>query len=456
MLKRRGLGVPFAVYRAADGQEVDAWLTATDLRSHTLILGSTGSGKSSLLETLARYHFRRRQGLALLDLHGDLFQRVAGWAIASDVPNLTLLDFTRPSELPAWNPLVRMPGADTGRQVDLLISVLKRLFAGERAASWAWGVAVEQLMRFGLTACIESTAPVAFAQLREFFLVPAFRREVLATTSPATQAFFAAWGPREDMYLKGVMNRLDPLLGSEAVRRFLGAKESTMDPFRIVARGETLLVNLARGYLGPTADVLGRLLMNALQLAALQREAVPREQRIPFSLLLDEAHALATPDSGLEDLLVAGRKFRVYVTLAAQSLSLFPRSFRPHLLGNTQRQFFFRLPFEEAREVAPDITEALGNVRREQLRPYDPVDDPLLAGPEERAALLKGLANASVGNCCWVIRGRPFKGRRIQLHPAKKPPFTLAAYRKTQAKAAKYAAPRPDEIAIAHPPAASL
>ncbi len=449
MLKRQGLGVLFARYRAADGEEVDAWLTATDLRSHTLLVGSTGSGKSSLLETLARYHFRRHQGLALLDLHGDLFQRVAGWAMASGVPRLTLLDFTRPSELPAWNPLVRMPGVDTGRQVNLLISVLKRLFAGERAvASWSWGVAVEELMRFGLTACIESQVPVAFAELREFFLVPAFRRQVLATVSAATHAFFAAWGPREDMYLKGVMNRLDPLLGSESVRAFLGAKTSTVDPFRVVQRGETLLVNLARGNLGPAADVLGRLLMNALQLAALGREAVPREQRVPFSLLLDEAHALATPASGLEDLLVAGRKFRVYVTLAAQSLSLFPRGFRPHLLGNTQRQFFFRLPYEEAREVAPDITEPLGNVPREQLRPYDPVDDPLLAGPEEMAARAKELANLPVGACYWAIRGRPFKGRRIQLHPAKKPPFTLAEYRKTQAKAARYDGPRADELAI--------
>ena len=455
MLKRRGLGVPFATYKAADGQEVDAWMTASDLRGHTLILGSTGSGKSSLLETLARYHFKRGQGLALVDLHGDLFQRTAAWAIASGVPDLTLLDFTHPASLPGWNPLQRMEGVDVGRQVDLLVGVLKRLFAGEKAASWAWGVAVEQLMRFGLTACIESQVPVAFAELKSFFLVPHVRRQVLETVSAPTAAFFAAWGPREDMYLRGVMNRLDPLLGSKAVQTFLGARESTMDPFRIVERGETLLVNLARGYLGPTADVVGRLLVNVLQLAALRREAVPLASRVPFSLILDEAHVLAHSQSGLEDVLVAARKYRMYVTLAAQSLSLFPRSFRPLLLANTQRLFCFRMPFEEAREVAPDIVEPLGNVRREQVRPYDPLDDPLLTPAEEVAARVKELASLSVGSCFWVIRGRPFKGRRIQVRPARKPPFTLKEYRARQDRRAQPDLPRADEIGIPSTPGAA-
>ena len=175
---------------------------------------------------------------------------------------------------------------------------------------------------------------------------------------------------------------------------------------------------------------------------------------MPFSILLDEAHVLASSQSGLEDLLVAARKYRVYVTLAAQSLSLFPRAFRPHLLGNTQRQFFFRLPFEEAREVSPDIIEPLGNVRREQVRPYDPLDDPLLAPPEEIAARAKELANLPVGACYWVIRGRPFKGRRIQIHPARRPPFTLAEYRRTRERATRYSGPRSDEIEIPAPSAA--
>lgn len=448
MLRRSGLGVPFGTYRAPDGREVQTWLTASDLRTHSLVLGSTGSGKSSLLETLARYNFRRGQGLALLDLHGDLFQRTAAWAVAGGVRDLTLLDFTHPSSLRGWNPLARLPGVDTGRHVDLLVGVLKRLFAGEKAASWAWGVKVEEIMRHGLAACVESEEPVAFAELRQFFLLPGFRRRVLVTASPETRAYFARWGPREEMYLSGALNRLDPLLGSEAVRLFLGTRESTLDPFRVVQRGETLLVNLARGYLGVTAEVIGRLLVNVLQLAALRRESVSPQSRRPFSLILDEAHTLASRGSGLEDLLVAARKYRVYLTLAAQSLALFPTAFRPHLLGNTGRQFLFRLPYEEARELAGDLFEPTGDVRREQVRPYDRLDDPLLTPSEEMAARTRELSNLPVGACYWAIRGKSFRARRIQLAPTKDPPRTLKEIRRALKRRSVIDAPRADEIEI--------
>jgi len=156
--------------------------------------------------------------------------------------------------------------------------------------------------------------------------------------------------------------------------------------------------------------------VNALQVAALRRERIVYRDRRPYSLLLDEAHALAAVESGLEDFLVAARKYRVAVTLAAQGLSLFPAAFRPHLLGNTNRQFFFRLPYAEARILAPDLFEPLGNRWRDAVRPYDDMaTDPLLGATEEIAARTQELANLPVGACYWLLKGRRYKARRVHL-----------------------------------------
>src|SRR5258707_13193513 len=47
-----------------------------DRRAHMYIIGKTGTGKSTLLETLIRQDIENGDGLALLDPHGDLVEKV--------------------------------------------------------------------------------------------------------------------------------------------------------------------------------------------------------------------------------------------------------------------------------------------------------------------------------------------------------------------------------------------
>jgi hypothetical protein len=248
----------------------------------------------------------------------------------------------------------------------------------------------------------------------------------LPEKNPARLYFTTRYSAREEMYVSAVLNKLEPFLGSVAVQRFLGQPKTTFDLFGAIDRGDTVIVNLAKGYLGPTADVMGRLLVNALQAAALRRERLAPEKRTPYALLLDEAHVLAAAGSGLEDFLVAARKYKVFVTLAAQGISLFPPNFRPHLLGNTARQFFFRLPHSEAIMLARDIFEPLGSVWREQTRPNEVIDDPLLTPTEEMAWRTRELSSLPVGACYWYLKDRAYKARRIRVSPPLALPFTPA------------------------------
>src|SRR2546426_6309595 len=50
-----------------------------DRRHHLYTIGKTGTGKSTLLETLIRQDIGAGAGVALLDPHGDLVERVLAW-----------------------------------------------------------------------------------------------------------------------------------------------------------------------------------------------------------------------------------------------------------------------------------------------------------------------------------------------------------------------------------------
>lgn len=414
--RRAGHGFPIGTYQLPSRGKLDAQLLASDLDRHALVLGSTGTGKSSMLELLARMSFAAGRGCALIDPHGDLFQRVTAWALHAGIPDLTILDFTRPELLPGWNPLKPLPGVDPGRQVDLLIGIFKRLYGDEEARSWNFGVKVEEILRYSFRACIESDVPATIETLRSFLLTPALRSRLLATVSADVRFYFhERFKNREENFVPAVLNKLEPFLGSMAVQRFLGQPTNTVDPLWIMDRGGTLLVNLAKGYLGPTADILGRLLMNTLELGALRREGVPPEKRTPYTLLVDEAHTFAGSDGALDVLLTAARKYRLSLVLAAQALALFPTRFQTIALGNAGHQFLFRLPQREAQHLAPDLFEPQGNVLRPRLHPQDKID--YLRPAEEIAARTRELANLPIGACYWLDRGKPYKARRIQVRP---------------------------------------
>src|SRR6266852_400761 len=69
-----------------------------DRFSHVYVIGKTGTGKSTLLETMALRDLERGNGFALVDPHGDLVARVAARIPASYRDKVIYLDATDPTQ----------------------------------------------------------------------------------------------------------------------------------------------------------------------------------------------------------------------------------------------------------------------------------------------------------------------------------------------------------------------
>src|ERR1700737_2870855 len=76
-----------------------------DRFSHVYIIGKTGTGKSTLLETMALQDLERGNGFALIDPHGDLVARIAARIPASHRDRVIYLNATDPTQPYGYNPL---------------------------------------------------------------------------------------------------------------------------------------------------------------------------------------------------------------------------------------------------------------------------------------------------------------------------------------------------------------
>jgi hypothetical protein len=105
-----------------------------DRLSHMYAIGKTGTGKSTLFETLMRQDLENGEGFALLDPHGDLFDKVNGEVPKVRRDSVTAWDVTDPASAIRFNPL---SGVEPEKRS---LAVAGLIAAFERQWHVSWGV----------------------------------------------------------------------------------------------------------------------------------------------------------------------------------------------------------------------------------------------------------------------------------------------------------------------------
>src|ERR1700719_2245821 len=76
-----------------------------DRFSHIYIIGKTGTGKSTLIETMALQDLEHGNGLALIDPHGDLAEQVAARIPPARQSDTIYFNPSDPAQPYGYNPL---------------------------------------------------------------------------------------------------------------------------------------------------------------------------------------------------------------------------------------------------------------------------------------------------------------------------------------------------------------
>src|SRR5437660_5928145 len=142
-----------------------------DRFSHIYIIGKTGTGKSTLIETMALQELERGNGFALIDPHGDLVARVAARIPASHRDTVIYLNATDPTQPYGYNPLRHVSEDRIALAASGMMDVFKKMWPD------AWGVRMEHILHNVLMALLEQ-ASATLHDVPRVFADNAFRKEI--------------------------------------------------------------------------------------------------------------------------------------------------------------------------------------------------------------------------------------------------------------------------------------
>ena len=289
-----------------------------DRRANMYLIGKTGTGKSTLIETLIRRDIEAGQGLALLDPHGDLVEWVL--AVVPEERKDDLIYFNVPeSNRPlGFNPLESVPPQKRALAASNLVEVFKKIWND------SWGPRLEYILRNALLALLDQPQST-LADVLRLLSDRAFRKDTVAQVyNPQVRDFWLREYEGYPSYFRAeaiapIQNKVGAFLADPLLNRILTQPKSAFDLRCVMDEGKILLVNLAKGKIGTdTAALLGALLVSRIGMAALSRSEVPEEDRRDFYLYLDEFPSFTT--LSLTAMLSELRKYRVGLILAHQYL----------------------------------------------------------------------------------------------------------------------------------------
>lgn len=350
---------PFAVTNYRDIRRIFG-IKQKNRRAHMYLIGKTGTGKSTLLLNMIVSDVREGRGVALIDPHGDLAERVLDF-----VPKERIKDviYFNPGDLEhpiAFNPLEKSSPHAHHLVTSGLISVFKKIWPD------FWGPRLEHILRHAIFTLLEYPG-ATLLDLPRLLTNKDFRLMVLRqVTNQQVREFwfsefekYSAWVKSEAV--SPILNKVGQFLTSLPLRNIVGQPENTFNLRQVMDTGKILIVNLSKGKIGEdNCALLGAMLVTKIQLAALSRADIPEEKRKHFYLYVDEVHNFFT--LSFAGILSEIRKYGLSLVLAHQYLDQLDEKMRAAILGNIGTLLSFRVGAEDAkylaREFYPVFSEA--------------------------------------------------------------------------------------------------
>ncbi len=325
-----------------------------DRRYHTYIVGKTGMGKSTLLLNMIKQDIENKEGLALLDPHGDLIEKILKIVPDSRLKDLIYFNPQDREQTLYFNPLEVVNPSEAHLVVSSLISVFKKIWSD------SWGPRLEYILRNSLLSLVEFPDSTLL-DLQRILQNRDFRLNLINKLKDEQLRDF--WFSEFEKYppffreqaIAPIQNKVGQFLSNPILRRILSNPQSSFNLREIMDKGRILLVNLSKGKIGEDlSSLLGAMLITKIGLTALSRQDIEEGKRKDFYLYVDEFQSFAT--SSFVDILSEARKYHLNLILANQYLNQIEEKVREAIFGNVGTIISFKVGPEDAKFLVQEFS----------------------------------------------------------------------------------------------------
>jgi hypothetical protein len=347
-----GIAIGVNSYR---GIETKIHFAEEDRMRHFYVIGQTGTGKTTIMKNMIAQDIAAGHGVCYIDPHGTDIQDILSYIPKERIDDVIYFDpayTARPMGLNMLEYDVRYPEQKTF-VVNELMNIFNKLFDMKTSG----GPMFEQY--FKNSAFLVMEHPESGATLLEIGRVladKAFRDMKLShCKNPIIKQFWAgAEQTTGDQSLANfvpyITSKFDNFISNDIMRPVVLQEKSIFNFREIMDEKKILLVNLSKGRLGDiNANLIGLLIVNKIQMAALSRVDMYGKKMEDFFLYIDEFQNVTT--DSIESILSEARKYRLSLTVAHQYIAQLEDNIKDAVFGNVGSMAVFRVGAEDAQFV---------------------------------------------------------------------------------------------------------
>ena len=428
-LPEDGIIIGKSVFRA---EERIVRILKNDRGRHFYIIGQTGTGKSVLLQEMIRQDIEAGEGVALIDPHGDLAEKVLALippSRAEDVIYFNPGDVEKPLGLNMleYDPL--FPESKTF-VVNELLEIFEKLY--NLKAHGFGGPIFEQYMRNALllvmedlesgNTLIEVSKVLADANFREYKLSKC--KNIVVKNFWEMEAEKAGGEAALVNMVPYITSKMNIFIANDLVRPIIGQQKSSFSLREIMDSGKILIVNLAKGRLGDiNSYLLGMIIIGKILIAAFSRANIPEEERKDFYLYIDEFHNVTT--NTITAVLAEARKYHLAMIFGHQFIGQLDEDTKKAIFGNVGSIMAFRVGPEDAKYLVTQFEPTFDEndlvnfnnynaalrllINGETSKPFNIVTFPPSKGDTETARLIKELSRIKYGKNKNVVENEIYE-----------------------------------------------